>query len=176
GFQTKSLPLKNKKGEEYSLRSVSKYPERLLGPAMTNTLAADVVKDQVSSSHPYSPYVVDDLSEAAGVLHSNPKMVFIPNDKLLAEYKKDFANTIALFEQRADGTMRPAENFGYARESVSSKKMLEEIHEDNANAVDDYTFLKSRLFDMWINDWDRHEGQWRWGEIDCDSSRDDKCE
>jgi hypothetical protein len=175
GFQTKSLQLKNKKGEEYSLRSVSKYPERLLGPAMVNTLAADVVKDQVSSSHPYSPYVVDDLSEAAGVLHSHPKMVFIPNDKLLAEYKKDFANTIALFEQRAEGNMRPAENFGYARESVNSKKMLEEIHDDNANAVDDYTFLKSRLFDMWINDWDRHEGQWRWGEIDCDSSHDDRC-
>jgi len=175
GFQTKSLQLVNKKGEEYSLRSVSKYPERLLGFAMANTLAADVVKDQVSSNHPYSPYVVDDLSEAAGVLHSHPKMVFIPNDKLLAEYKKDFANTLALFEQRADGNMRPAENFGYARETVNSKKMLKAIHDDNANTVDDFTYLKSRLFDMWINDWDRHEGQWRWGEIDCDSANDETC-
>ena len=176
GFQTKSLQLKNKKGEEYSLRSVTKYPERLLGQAMANTLAAEIVKDQVSSNHPYSPYVVDDLSEAAGVLHSHPKMVFIPNDKLLAEYKKDFANTLALFEQRADGNIRPAENFGFTRETVNSKKMLKEIHEDNANAVDDYTYLKSRLFDMWINDWDRHEGQWRWGEIDCDSTRDENCD
>jgi len=176
GFQTKSLQLKNKKGEEYTLRSVSKYPERLLGQAMANTLAADVVKDQVSSNHPYSPYVVDDLSEAAGVLHSHPKMVFIPNDKLLAEYKKDFANTLALFEQRAEGNIRPSENFGFTRETVNSKKMLKQIHEDNANAVDDYTYLKSRLFDMWINDWDRHEGQWRWGEIDCDTLKADDCE
>ena len=175
GFQTKSLQLKNKKGEEYSLRSVSKYPERLLGNAMVNTLAADIVKDQVSSSHPYSPYVVDDLSEAAGVLHSHPKMVFIPNDKLLAEYKKDFANTLALFEQRADGNIRPSENFGFAKETVNSKKMLDEIHSDNANTVDDYKYLKSRLFDMWINDWDRHEGQWRWGEIDCDSLHNEDC-
>jgi hypothetical protein len=176
GFQTKSLKLQNKSGEEFSLRSVNKYPERLLGNVMLHTFAADLVKDQVSSTHPYSPYVVDDLSEAAGILHSNPKMVYIPNDVLLAEYKADFANTIALFEQRADGKMRPAENFGYSRESVSSSKMLSSLHEDNANAVDDFTFLKSRLFDMWINDWDRHENQWRWGEIACDSSNRARCE
>ena len=103
-------------------------------------------------------------------------MVFIPNDKLLAEYRKDFANTLALFEQRADGNMRPSENFGFTRETVNSQKMLKEIHEDNANVVDDYTFLKSRLFDMSINDWDRHEGQWRRGEIDCDSTNADNCE
>lgn len=176
GFQTKSLKLQNKKGEEYSLRSVNKYPERLLGNVMLHTFAADLVKDQVSSTHPYSPYVVDDLSDAAGILHSNPKMVYVPNDVLLAEYKKDFANTLALFEQRADGTMRPKENFGYSKESVSSAKMLDDLHEDNANSIDDYKFLKSRLFDMWINDWDRHENQWRWGEITCNDSNKTACE
>jgi hypothetical protein len=37
GFQTKSLQLKTKKGEEYGLRSVTKYTEEILGPAMQKT-------------------------------------------------------------------------------------------------------------------------------------------
>lgn len=175
GFQTKSLRLRNPKGEEFSLRSVVKYPEKLLGKSMMNTLAADIVKDQTSSTHPYAPYVVDDLSEAAGILHSNPKMVYIPNDKLLAEYRKDFANTLALFEQRADGKLSPTENFGYAKETISSYKMLDNLHEDHGNGHDEYALLKSRLFDIWINDWDRHENQWRWGTIECNDANAERC-
>ncbi len=167
GMQTKSLRLRNPKGEEFYLRSVIKYPERLLGEIMLNTLVSDVVKDQTSTTHPYSPYVVDDLSQSAGILHSNAKMVFIPNDKLLAEYRKDFANTLALFEKRAGGKLTPEGNFGYAKEAIGSDEMLESLHKDNGEMVDDYAFLKSRLFDMWIHDWDRHEGQWQWGVIEC---------
>ncbi|MEO5569400.1 MAG: hypothetical protein ABIT08_12785, partial [Bacteroidia bacterium] len=167
GFQTKSLRFRNPKGEEYSVRSVVKYPERLLGKEMLNTLAADIVIDQSSSTHPFSPYVVADLSEAAGVFHSNPRMVYIPNDPKLKEYRKDFANTLALIEQRADGKFTPSENFGYAKEAISSFKLLDVLQKDNGNRIDQYALLKSRLFDMWINDWDRHEDQWRWGLIKC---------
>lgn len=174
GMQTKSLRLRSPKGEEFYLRSVVKYPERLLGEIMLNTIVSDVVKDQTSTTHPYSPYVVDDLSQSAGILHSNAKMVFIPNDKLLAEYRKDFANTLALFEKRAGGKLLPEGNFGYAKEAIGSDEMLENIHKDNAVMVDDYAFLKSRLFDMWINDWDRHEGQWQWGVIEC-TENDEQC-
>jgi hypothetical protein len=175
GFQTKSLRLRNPKGEEYSVRSVVKYPERLLGKEMTNTIAADIVIDQSSSTHPFSPYVVDDLSEAAGIFHSNPKMVYIPNDRKLMEYRKDFANTLALMEQRADGKFTPTENFGYAKEAISSYKLLDVLHKDNGNRVDQYALLKSRLFDIWINDWDRHEDQWRWGVIKCNEQNAEHC-
>jgi hypothetical protein len=41
GFQTQSLQLRNSKGEEFTLRSVTKYTERILGPAMQNTFAAE---------------------------------------------------------------------------------------------------------------------------------------
>ncbi|MFI5219940.1 MAG: hypothetical protein ACHQNT_10665, partial [Bacteroidia bacterium] len=175
GFQTKSLRLRDPKGEEYSLRSVIKYPERLLGEEMMHTLAADIVKDQASTTHPYAPLVVDNLSDAAGVFHSNPKMVYIPNDKKLEEYRKDFGNTLALFEQRADGKFTPSENFGNAREAISSSKLLNELHKDNDNRIDQYALLKSRLFDIWIHDWDRHEDQWRWGVIKCSAENAEHC-
>lgn len=175
GFQTKSLQLKNKKGEEYGLRSVTKYTEEILGPAMQKTWAADIVKDQTSSTHPYAPYVVDDLSKAAGILYSDPEIVYIPNDKNLHEYRKDFANTMALYEQRADGEIAPEKKFGFVTEAISSAKMFEKLHKDHDNSCDDYALLKSRLFDMWINDWDRHQNQWRWGEVKCTADNEERC-
>jgi hypothetical protein len=175
GFQTKSLRLRSSDGEEFSLRSVSKYPERLLGKEMLNTLAADIEKDQTTSTNPYSPMVVASLSDAAGILHSNPKIVYIPNDRKLAEYRKDFANTLALFEQRADGKFSPAKNFGNTTETISSFKLLKILHRDNADKIDEYLLLKSRLFDIWINDWDRHEDQWRWGIVKCNDENAGYC-
>ena len=36
------------------------------------------------------------------------------------------------------------------------------IHKNADNYVDEKFLLRSRLFDMMIGDWDRHEDQWRW--------------
>src|SRR6185436_19642142 len=33
---------------------------------------------------------------------------------------------------------------------------------DPDQRMDQSAFLKARLFDMWIGDWDRHEDQWLW--------------
>src|SRR5205085_4228533 len=36
----------------------------------------------------------------------------------------------------------------------------------NDNVADQRAFVKVRLFDMLVNDWDRHEDNWRWGVTD----------
>ena len=36
------------------------------------------------------------------------------------------------------------------------------LYKDNDNYVDQQWVLKSRLFDLYIGDWDRHDDQWRW--------------
>ena len=40
--------------------------------------------------------------------------------------------------------------------------MLKRLYKDNDNYVDQQWVLKSRLFDLYIGDWDRHDDQWRW--------------
>src|SRR5204862_6298145 len=66
-------------------------------------------------------------------------------------------------------------NFGYLEETVSTSKMLELLHEDNGYRHDEMQLLRSRLFDMWINDWDRHQNQWRWGVRECNDSLRQAC-
>ncbi|AMJ66708.1 hypothetical protein [Hymenobacter sp. PAMC 26628] len=54
GLQTKSLRLQDATGQQWVVRTLQKYPERGLPPALRPTIAKDILQDQVSASHPYA--------------------------------------------------------------------------------------------------------------------------
>jgi len=166
GQQTKSLRLEAKDGKQYVLRSIEKYPENAVPEMFRNTFAVDLVQDQISAAHPYGAFVVPYLAEAAGIYHTNPKLVFIPDDPRFGQYQLDFANTLALYEERPAHDWSDADFFGNSPDIESTRKVLEEMADDNDNEVDQRFTLKSRLFDLVIGDWDRHDDQWRWSERD----------
>ncbi len=166
GYQTVSLRLKNPEGREFVLRQVRKRPDLLLPVALQGTVAADVFADQISSSNPYGALVVPRLAEAAGIYHTNPELVVIPDDPRLGVYREDFAGTLALFEERPAGDVSDQAHFGGAEDVDSSVKMLRELREDNDTRVDARFYLRNRLFDALIGDWDRHEDQWRWAQFE----------
>lgn len=162
GQQTRSLRLKAKDEKEYVLRSVEKYTEKAIPEELLSTVGADLVQDQISASHPYAAFVLPPLANAAWIYHTNPKLVYIPEDPRFGEYRVDFANSLALYEERPDDNWKDAPYFGNSKEIVSTQDVLEELYDDNDNRVDQQWVLKSRLFDMFIGDWDRHDDQWRW--------------
>jgi hypothetical protein len=166
GFQTRSLRLADANGREYVLRSVEKYPANALPRPLRETVAADVLKDQISASHPYGPLVVPALSEAAGLYHTNPRYFYIPDDPRLGKYRAGFANTLGLFEERPDDDQSDASFFGNSKKVTSTANVLENIQEDNDDSIDQQAVVKARLFDFMIGDWDRHEDQWRWASFD----------
>ncbi|MTI22616.1 hypothetical protein E1176_16410 [Fulvivirga sp. RKSG066] len=166
GMQTKSLRLEAADGRQYVLRSIEKYPENAVPEILRNTFAVDLVQDQISAAHPYGALVVPFLADAAGIYHTNPKIVYIPEDVRFGEHKKDFAATLALFEERPAKDWSDADFFGNSPDIENTNKVVEELQEDNDNEVDQRFTLKSRLFDLIIGDWDRHDDQWRWAETD----------
>ncbi|QMU31295.1 BamA/TamA family outer membrane protein [Adhaeribacter radiodurans] len=171
GFQTRSLRLVDADGKEYVVRSVEKYPIEAIPRALRRTIAADIVKDQISASHPYAPLVVPTLAQAAGVYHTNPKYVFIPDDPRLGNFRTGLANTIALFEERPDDDESQAPHFGRSKKVYSTEKVLEKTLEDNDDQVDQKAVLRARLFDFFIGDWDRHEDQWRWASFENENGK-----
>lgn len=166
GMQTKSLRLEARDGKQYVLRSVEKFPENAIPKILRNTFAGGIVKDQISASHPYAAIVIPPLAEAAGIYHTNPKIVYIPDDPRFKEYREDFANTLALYEERPQGKAKDQDYFGNADKIISTFKVLRKLKEDNDNYIDQKFVLRSRLFDMLIGDWDRHDDQWRWAKFD----------
>lgn len=151
GQQSRSLRLLDKKGNEWTLRSVNKYVQGVLPEGMQETFVKDVVADAMSAQHPYSALIVPVLADAVGVPHTNPIIGLVAPDSLLGPYQKDFENTICLLEER--------EPIG---ESESTSKLYREFFKDNDYTLDSVTFLKAKLLDLFIGDWDRHEDQWRW--------------
>ncbi len=174
GMQTRSLRLEAGDEKQYVLRSIEKYPEKAVPPALRNTLAADLVADQISASHPYAAFVIPGLADAAGVYHTNPKLVYLPDDPRLGKYRKDFGGGLYLFEERPDDDWRDQDSFGNSKSIMSTSDVIEKLQNDGDHFIDQEQTVRSRLFDIWIGDWDRHDDQWRWARYKPDNENDIK--
>ncbi len=168
GRQTTTIRLHDKNNREYVLRSIDKTFGRALPDITKNTFLEAIADDQVTFSHPYAALVVAPLAEAAGIMHSNPKIYFIPHQKALDPFNDSIPEALYLFEQRPDEDWSTAANFGNSENIVGSEKMLRKILEENDHRVNQLSFARARLFDMLIGDWGRHDDQWRWAEFKKD--------
>ena len=166
GRQTKTLRLKNKLGKEYVLRSIDKNFGQALPDEARGTFMSNIARDQASIGHPYGAIIIPPLAEAAGIYHTNPVIVFVPEQPALGNYNKDYANQLYLFEERPDENQEDVASFGNSVNLIGSEKLLEHIWEDNDNHVDQTSFVRARLFDMVIGDWGRHPDNWRWAKFE----------
>lgn len=162
GQQTFSLRLEDNEGRQYVLRSVDKYVEGAVPEELKKTFAVDLVQDQISASNPYAAPVVASLSEHAGIYHTNPEVVYVPDDPHFGIYRSDVAGKMFLFEERPDGDRSDVKSFGNPANIISTEKVIEKTTASSSHLTDEEGVLRARLFDIVINDWDRHEDQWRW--------------
>ncbi len=153
GMQTRSLRLEDAAGREWALRTVQKYPERGLPPNLRKTIAKDILQDQIATSHPFSALVVPPLAEALHIPHALPEIVYVGDDPVLGEYRKEFANAVYLIEDRVP--------VGYEK-TDNSLKAQAKVAEDNDTQIAQKLVLRARLLDFVLGDWDRHEDNWRW--------------
>lgn len=165
GQQTKSLRLESKDDKHYVLRSVEKYPENAVPAELRNTVAVDIVTDQISAAHPYGAFVIPSMAEAAGIYHTNPKLFYLPDDPRLGIYRPAFGGGLYLFEERPAKNREDIESFGRSKDIVNTFEVLKETRKDGDHYIDQEFVLRSRLFDMFIGDWDRHDDQWRWAKF-----------
>ncbi len=79
GRQTHTLHLKEGPGEEWVLRSVKKFPEKVISPQLRGTIAEKLVVDGISASYPFSVLSVGTLATAAGVPYFPNAIVYWVN-------------------------------------------------------------------------------------------------
>jgi hypothetical protein len=150
GVQTHTLRLKDKSGMEWVLRSVEKYPDAILPEQLKRTIVRDIVTDAMSAQHPYSALIVPPIANAVGIPHAHPVIGVVAPDSALGTYAKTFEGTVCLLEEREP-----------TGKSINYIDMLDELDSTNNNSFDSVTFLKARILDVFIGDWDRHGDQWR---------------
>ncbi|MCY7421416.1 MAG: hypothetical protein LH478_06685 [Chitinophagaceae bacterium] len=162
GNQTKSLQFADKNDKKYTLRTINKSLGKVLPRDFLGTFLEDIVDDQVSMSYPYGAPIAAYLAGKANVYHTNPAFYYVPKQPLIDTFR-EFGNSSYLFEQKLDGNWKEAANLGNFESYDGTFNVIDSLLEHNKYRADQKTYIKSRLFDMIINDWDRHEKQWEWG-------------
>ncbi len=158
GKQTRSLRLEDADGKEYNFRSIRKFiTSKTLPGDLESEAAKDLVSDGISASYPYSALSMPVLAEAVDVPYLKSHLVYIPDDPALGEHRKDFGNLIAYLEEKIPDSVK---------KDYDTEDVIEKLIEDNSNTVDQEAVLRARILDMFVMDFDRHEGQWEWGAID----------
>lgn len=164
--QSNTLHLDGKEDKEYVLRSVDKQAGKIWDDALKKSIALDVTQDQFSMLDPYAALVVAPLASAVNVYHTNPTYFVVPDDPALGGFGDLMAGKLALFERKPDNDMRDVASVGRPEEVMGHLDFIREVDGDIDHRVNQPLFARSRLFDMFIGDWDRHYDQWRWAAIE----------
>jgi len=152
GLQTVSLLITDQNNNEWSLRSVQKNPSKWLPVFWRKTFVNKIVQDQISASFPYGALIVPEMAAALNIGHATPKLVVINDDSAaLGKLRDVFANRFVFLEERNP-----------QGKSISTEKLLRLKDSLPGIIIDSMGFLKCRLLDIVIGDWDRHPDQFRW--------------
>jgi hypothetical protein len=158
GQQTTSLELADDKGMEWTLRSVDK-DVRAPRKFMEDTFIEWIIQDHVSAAYPYAGLSIPDISNAAGVPAGEQHLYFVRDDTAFGEYRSAMANRVFILVNHQKQPQK----------GLTTDEMLVKLKSDTPHYVDQKEYLRARLVDWLVADWDRHQDQWRWVQRNTDS-------
>ncbi len=184
GHQSYSARLADGNDKEYAMRGLEKDALKFLrfkvpGIAYVDedfrgTFAETVVYDFFSTTHPYMQLVISPLAKLAGVNHADTKLFYLPKQPGFGFLGDKYGDQLYFIEERPNDALNDYEGYNRANPEKtgevvnfeSTTDVLEKLNEDEKYSIDQRAYIKARLFDMLIGDWDRHEDQWRWAEYE----------
>lgn len=165
GLQTKSLRFKSSAGRNWQFRSVDKDPTRILSEDVRQSLLGNLAQDLTSTTHPGAALVVPPFLDAAGILHATPFLAVLGDDQRLGEFRAAFAGMLGMVE------LRDEKNLPGVDKVFTTWQLFARLEERSDERVDARAYLRARLIDIFIGDWDRHVDQWRWARVTVDGQR-----
>lgn len=172
GNQSVSLRLEDKNGKQWVMRALKKnavqflqitaYKEKYVTEDLKGTFLESFIHDVYTTSHPYAAFIMPTLSEAVGIYHTKPLLYYVPKQNALGLYNSDYGDALYMIEEHVGKTQTGRENFGNPEKIISSLDLFKKMEKSNKHKVDEHAYVRARLFDMILGDWDRHQDQWRW--------------
>lgn len=165
GLQTAGLALRGADGRSYTFRSLHKEPERLLPAEWRASWPAKLVRDATSATHPGAGVILPVLAEAAGIPHTQPRLVVMPDDPRLGRFRESFANRVGTIEEYPTADSGSRRGFEGATEIIPTAELWKRWLQGPENRIDTRAFLRARILDLFVDNYDRRRGQWRWMKI-----------
>ncbi|MCL1666961.1 metallophosphoesterase [Elizabethkingia ursingii] len=174
GHQSNSLRLVAPNKQEYAMRGVKKSAIRFLnavafknesfGHELEGTFAEKFLLDFYTTTHPYTPFAVGNLAESINVFHSDPLLYYIPRQKALGDFNYDYGDELYMIEERFSDSPDDLKILNGATTTMNTLDMMKNLQKSEKYSVDQQSYIRARIFDMLLGDWDRHYDQWRWAE------------
>lgn len=165
GQETRSVHFESASGRHFIFRSVDKEVLRLLHAGLSKSPVAWLVHDQTSSSFPAGALVANPLQEAVGIASGHSQLVVMADDARLGEYRERFSGIVGLLTEAPEEYVRRIPDGAGVTEVKDTEEVLPLADSSSRHRLDLQSFLTSRILDGFLNDWDRHEGQWRWAPV-----------
>lgn len=178
GMQSNSLRLTDKDGKEYTMRSLKKnttrffqsmYTDQYVVDDFEDTGASDFLYDFFTSANPFYPFIIQHLAKPIGVNHTQPQLFYVPKQTALGKYNDKYGNELYMIEERPMSEHSQADNFGNADDIISTSDLMLALQKNEKSKIDEEAYIRARLFDVILGDWDRHQDQWRWAEHQYDN-------
>ncbi|MDX1470886.1 MAG: hypothetical protein R3213_05280, partial [Flavobacteriaceae bacterium] len=184
GHQSFSARLADSEGREFALRGLEKDALKFLKfkvkgiaydpESYRGTFGERVIYDFFTSTHPFIQVVINPLAKEAGINHANTELFYVPKQPGFRLLGEDYGDQLYYIEQRPNDEQRDYPGYrralppegGEITEFESTTDVLEKLNEDEKYSIDQREYIKARIFDMLIGDWDRHEDQWRWAQYE----------
>jgi hypothetical protein len=160
--QTPGLALEGANGRSYTFRSLHKHPDRILPPELREGFPGYIVRDATSGTHPAAGLILPTFLDAAGVPVIQPRLVLLPDDATLGPFRETFANELGTFEEYPRAAGEALTGFRNATEILSTDEVWRRRMEGPETRTDSRAYLRVRIVDLWLDNYDRHGGQWRW--------------
>jgi hypothetical protein len=172
GHQTNSIRLQTKDGREFSMRSAKKsalrfiqyfvFKTEYLDPDVEDNYFIQLLQDYWTTANPYGSLTIGDLADAIDVYHANTEIYYIPKQKALDIYNLDYGDKIYFIEERLTDGHKDVKSLGGTNEIIGTSDLFEILRRKDKIQIDESRYIRSRLFDNILGDFDRHEDQWRW--------------
>ncbi|MFD1632060.1 metallophosphoesterase [Pseudopedobacter beijingensis] len=146
-----TLTLQNEKGKNFRFSIINNNPYDLLPSGFDATIVKELMDDQASTSYPFGSIIVDYLSKKAKIDSLDSHVFYLPPSKILGEYLSDFGGKVGILQHEIDST-----------KLLSTHQLYTELESSQENVVNQQLFLKHRLFDLLIGDFNRGEDEWLW--------------
>ncbi|MEO1170637.1 MAG: hypothetical protein AAFX94_01095, partial [Myxococcota bacterium] len=175
GSQTNSIRFVSPGGVQWAARATTKDSTRYL-PYPFNRVPTlrYFMEEGFTGIHPSAATTVPPLASALGILHTEPELFYLPDQESIGRFRGFISDEVVLLERRPkepkEGTL--PENLGGnlnqygAVKYDSTTKTLSRVQEKPwKRKIVQEEWLRARLLDIFIGDWDRHQDQWRFARI-----------
>lgn len=177
GHQTRTLRLQDKDGKPYNMRALKKSAVQFLQTVIVkdkqveddfkNTIPEELILDFYTAAYPYGAFTIPKLADAADIYHTNPKLYYVPKQKALGKFNEEYGDELYMIEEKPDKTF-DKDFYGEVDNVESTDDLFEKLQRNGKYRLKEREYIRARIFDMLIGDWDRHDGQWRFAQYDHD--------